>query len=240
MGDVGAPESAMERRVVPVGAVVLTTFFALLYALRGSIAAIDRGEDPRWAQQVVWSLAMWWTCLPLLPPLAGVMNGTTEGGVDELGRYRVTWKPARIVRGRHVAPLQPQERREDDADCRHEERVQETDEDGLAVGRAGRAEGEQRLADVEAGCIVEEVEARGDPRPRLRAGAGCGRNAGQVARRRRPRRHAAPQRAQQRQGIGVEAFADEKHDVTRKSAPRPAWRRTSCQRPSGSAGRTAR
>ena len=27
----------MERRVVPVGAVVLTTFFALLYALRGSI-----------------------------------------------------------------------------------------------------------------------------------------------------------------------------------------------------------
>ena len=51
----------MERRVVPVGAVVLTTFFALLYALRGSIAALDRGEDPRWAQQVGWSLAMWWT-----------------------------------------------------------------------------------------------------------------------------------------------------------------------------------
>jgi hypothetical protein len=64
----------MERRVVPVGAVVLTTFFALLYALRGSIAAIDRGEDPRWAQQVVWSLAMWWTCLPLLPPLAALVR----------------------------------------------------------------------------------------------------------------------------------------------------------------------
>ena len=60
----------MERRVVPVGAVVLTTFFALLYALRGSIASIDRGEDPRWTQQIVWSLAMWWTCLPFLPPLA--------------------------------------------------------------------------------------------------------------------------------------------------------------------------
>ena len=35
----GATESVMERRIVPVGAVVLTTFFALLYGLRGSIAA---------------------------------------------------------------------------------------------------------------------------------------------------------------------------------------------------------
>lgn len=64
----------MERRIVPVGAVVLTTFFALLYALRGSIASIDRGEDPRWAQQVGWSLAMWWTCLPFLPPLAALVR----------------------------------------------------------------------------------------------------------------------------------------------------------------------
>lgn len=64
----------MERRVVPVGAVVLTTFFALLFGLRGSIAAIDRGEDPGWAQQVGWSLAMWWTCLPLLPPLAALVR----------------------------------------------------------------------------------------------------------------------------------------------------------------------
>jgi hypothetical protein len=70
MGDIDSQESVMDRRVVPVGAVVLTTFFALLYALRGSIASIDRGEDPRWAQQVGWSLAMWWTCLPFLPPLA--------------------------------------------------------------------------------------------------------------------------------------------------------------------------
>ena len=50
MGNVGSPESAkesaIERRVVPIGAVVLTTFFGLLYALRGSIALIDRGEDP--------------------------------------------------------------------------------------------------------------------------------------------------------------------------------------------------
>lgn len=55
---------------MPVGAVVLTTFFAILYAVRSSIALIDRGDDPRWAQQMVWSLAMWWTCLPFLPPLA--------------------------------------------------------------------------------------------------------------------------------------------------------------------------
>ncbi len=64
----------MERRIVPVGAVVLTTFFALLYGLRGSIAALDRGEDPRWAQQLWWSLAMWWACLPLLPPLAALVR----------------------------------------------------------------------------------------------------------------------------------------------------------------------
>jgi signal transduction histidine kinase len=64
----------MERRIVPVGAVVLTTFFALVYALRGSIAALDRGEDPRWAEQIGWSLAMWWTCLPLLPPLAALVR----------------------------------------------------------------------------------------------------------------------------------------------------------------------
>lgn len=64
------PESAPERRIVPVGAVVLTTFFAVLYALRGSIAALDRGEEARWLQQIGSSLVVWWTCLPLLPPLA--------------------------------------------------------------------------------------------------------------------------------------------------------------------------
>jgi signal transduction histidine kinase len=100
MGDlVGSPESAMERRVVPVGAVVLTTFFALLYALRGSIAALDRGEDPRWAQQVGWSLAMWWTCLPLLPPLAALVRRFPVGrprpwrnaGLLLLGTFAAAW-----------------------------------------------------------------------------------------------------------------------------------------------------
>lgn len=99
MGDVSVPESTMERRIVPVGAVVLTTFFALLYALRGSIAAIDRGEDPRWAQQVGWSLAMWWTCLPLLPPLAALVRRFPVGrphpwrnaGVLLLGTIAAAW-----------------------------------------------------------------------------------------------------------------------------------------------------
>ena len=89
----------MERRIVPVGAVVLTTFFALLYALRGGIAAIDRGEDPRWAQQVVWSLAMWWTCLPFLPPLAALVRRFPVGrprpwrnaGVLLLGTIAAAW-----------------------------------------------------------------------------------------------------------------------------------------------------
>lgn len=89
----------MERRIVPVGAVVLTTFFALLYALRGSIAAIDRGEDPRWLEQIVWSLAMWWTCLPLLPPLAALVRRFPIGrpspwrnaGVLLLGTLAAAW-----------------------------------------------------------------------------------------------------------------------------------------------------
>lgn len=99
MGDVGAPESAVDRRIVPVGAVVLTTFFALLYALRGGISAIDRGEDPRWAQQVGWSLAMWWTCLPLLPPLAALVRRFPVGrprpwrnaGVLLIGTIAAAW-----------------------------------------------------------------------------------------------------------------------------------------------------
>lgn len=73
-GFVNAPEAGTERFIVPVGAVVLTTFFAVLFALRGSMAAIDRGENPAWAQQLVWSLAMWWTCLPLLPPLVALVR----------------------------------------------------------------------------------------------------------------------------------------------------------------------
>ncbi len=89
----------MERRIVPVGAVVLTTFFALLYALRGSIANLDRGEDPRWVEQIVWSLAMWWTCLPLLPPLAALVRRFPIGrprpwrnaGILLLGTLAAAW-----------------------------------------------------------------------------------------------------------------------------------------------------
>lgn len=96
---VDTPETVMDRRVVPVGAIVLTTFFALLYALRSSISLIDRGEDPRWAQQVVWSLAMWWTCLPFLPPLAWLVRRFPVGrphlfrnaGILLLGIVTAAW-----------------------------------------------------------------------------------------------------------------------------------------------------
>jgi len=95
----GMSESVLERRIVPLGAVVLTTFFALLYALRGSIAFLDRGEDPRWAEQVVWSLAMWWTCLPFLPPLAALVKRFPVGrphpwsnaGILLLGTFAAAW-----------------------------------------------------------------------------------------------------------------------------------------------------
>lgn len=80
----------MDRRVVPVGAIVLTTFFALLYGLRGSISAIDRGEDPRWAQQLWWSLVMWFTCLPMLPPLMALVRRFP------VGRAR-TWRNAGVL-----------------------------------------------------------------------------------------------------------------------------------------------
>ncbi len=72
--NIDTTESATERLVVPIGAVVLTTFFALLYALRGGITLLDAGADPRWSWQVGWSLAMWWTCLPFLPPLAWLVR----------------------------------------------------------------------------------------------------------------------------------------------------------------------
>lgn len=74
MEGIAASAPSNERRIVPIGAVVLTTFFAILYAVRSSIALSDRGDDPRWAQQMVWSLAMWWTCLPFLPPLAALVR----------------------------------------------------------------------------------------------------------------------------------------------------------------------
>lgn len=91
--------SIVERRLVPLGAVVLTTFFALLYGLRGGIAAVDRGEDARWAQQLWWSLMMWWTCLPLLPPLAVLVRRFPVGrphpwrhaGILLLGTAAAAW-----------------------------------------------------------------------------------------------------------------------------------------------------
>jgi two-component system, LytTR family, sensor kinase len=99
MENTGTAENTLERRIVPVGAVVLTTFFALLYALRGSIGFLDRGEDPRWAEQVLWSLAMWWTCLPFLPPLAALVKRFPVGrphpwrnaGILFLGTVAAAW-----------------------------------------------------------------------------------------------------------------------------------------------------
>lgn len=65
----------MPERLVLIGAaVVLTTFFALLYALRGGIAALDRGESVVWRDQVIVSLAVWWACLPLWPVLAWLVR----------------------------------------------------------------------------------------------------------------------------------------------------------------------
>lgn len=92
-------DSRVERYIVPVGAVVLTTFFAILFALRGSIASIDRGEEPEWTQQLGWSLAMWWTCLPLLPPLAALVRRFPVGrphpwrnaGLLLLGTMTAAW-----------------------------------------------------------------------------------------------------------------------------------------------------
>jgi signal transduction histidine kinase len=74
-----SPSEARERAYVAAGAFALTTFFALLYALRGGIAALDRGEPVVWSQQVVVSLAVWWTCLPLLPFLAWLVRVAPVG-----------------------------------------------------------------------------------------------------------------------------------------------------------------
>lgn len=70
---------ARERLVMAASAFLLITFFALLYALRGGIAALDRGEAVVWSEQVAVSLAVWWACLPLLPLLGLLVKAAPIG-----------------------------------------------------------------------------------------------------------------------------------------------------------------
>ena len=51
---------------------------------------------------------------------------------------------------------------EDDAEPGHQQRIEQPDPEGAAIGRGLRVEGDQRLADVEAGGGVPEAEAGGD------------------------------------------------------------------------------
>ena len=88
-----------ERAVLPVGAFVLLTTFALLYALRGGIAALDRGDAVVWKDQVLVSLAVWWTCLPLLPFLAWLVR------VAPLGRSHRLRNIALLLVGTFAAAL---------------------------------------------------------------------------------------------------------------------------------------
>ena len=55
--------------------------------------------------------------------------------------------------------------REYDAESGDQQRVEQTDPEGAAVGRTARRIFDQRLADVEAGGLVPEAEAGGDLRP---------------------------------------------------------------------------
>lgn len=74
------PLSRRERWAWASGAVGLATFFALLYALRSGLTAIHAGESFDWGQQLVYWLAVWWTCLPLLPMLAWLVRVAPLGG----------------------------------------------------------------------------------------------------------------------------------------------------------------
>ena len=76
-----------------------------------------------------------------------------------------------------------------------QQRVEQADEEGAAVGRAGGGERDQRLADVEAGGVLEEAEAGGDLR------------APQVVDRVRGRRRRTGRR-RRRRGRSVEDAAD--------------------------------
>lgn len=62
------------RTIVVVGAIALTTFFALLYALRAGIASQDRGEAVAWGEQIWTSVVIWWSCLPLVPAMAWLVR----------------------------------------------------------------------------------------------------------------------------------------------------------------------
>ena len=55
--------------------------------------------------------------------------------------------------------------REEDADDGNDKSIEQADDEGFAIARAGGAEPDQGLADVEAGRDVEEPEAGGDLRP---------------------------------------------------------------------------
>lgn len=63
-----------ERIVLVAGTLALTTFFAVLYALRSGITALDRGETVAWGRQIGNSIAIWWACLPLVPIMAWLVR----------------------------------------------------------------------------------------------------------------------------------------------------------------------
>lgn len=73
-GVASADARRRERLVVVGGTIALTTFFALLYALRAGITALDRGESVAWGRQIGTSLAIWWACLPLVPVMAWLVR----------------------------------------------------------------------------------------------------------------------------------------------------------------------
>lgn len=88
-----------ERLITAIAAFLLITFFALLYALRGGIAALDRGEPVVWSEQVAVSLAVWWTCLPLLPLLGLLVR------VAPIGRSNLAKNSVILLAGTLVAAL---------------------------------------------------------------------------------------------------------------------------------------
>lgn len=66
-----------------------------------------------------------------------------------------------VLRQTRHADDEAKDCRKDNADSRDEQRVEQADPEGAAIGR-GRAVGDQRLVDVEAGSDAEKAEAGGD------------------------------------------------------------------------------